>query len=94
MSEERSAVIEPTVTSIGAALRDATARLAASSETPRLDAELLLAEVLGGGRERLILDRDLRAGSRAGRALRTRCWHVARRVSRSPTSSVAARSGT
>src|SRR3984957_4388457 len=46
-------------TSVGAALRDATARLRGSSETPRLDAELLLAEVLGGGRERLILDRDL-----------------------------------
>jgi release factor glutamine methyltransferase len=45
-------------TSVGAALRDATARLRGSSESPRLDAELLLAEVLGGGRERLILDRD------------------------------------
>jgi release factor glutamine methyltransferase len=45
--------------SVAAALRDATVRLRGSSETPRLDAELLLAEVLGGGRERLILDRDL-----------------------------------
>ena len=60
MSKERSAVIGPTVTSVGAALRDATARLQqASSDTPRLDAELLLAEVLDGGRERLILERDL-----------------------------------
>ena len=59
MSEERSAVIDPTVTPVGAALRDATARLHASSDTPRLDAELLLADVLGCGRERLILDRDL-----------------------------------
>ncbi len=46
--------------SVGVALRDATARLRGSSQTPRLDAELLLAEVLGGGRERLILDRDVR----------------------------------
>lgn len=49
----------PATASIGAALRDATARLKATSDTPRLDAELLLAEVLGSGRERLILDRDL-----------------------------------
>jgi release factor glutamine methyltransferase len=59
VSEERSAVIDPTVTPVGAALRDATARLHASSDTPRLDAELLLTDVLGCGRERLILDRDL-----------------------------------
>jgi release factor glutamine methyltransferase len=59
VGEGRAAVIDPTAVSIGAALRDATARLTASSETPRLDAELLLAEVLAGGRERLILDRDL-----------------------------------
>ncbi len=37
--------------------RDALA--SAGCETPRLDAELLLAEVLGVGRERLVLDRDL-----------------------------------
>ena len=53
------AALERVPVSIAAALRDATARLAASSDTPRLDAELLFAEVLGGGRERLILDRDL-----------------------------------
>jgi release factor glutamine methyltransferase len=56
---ERFAVIDPTTMSVGAALRDATTRLGASSATPRLDAELLVAEVLGGGRERLIVDRDL-----------------------------------
>jgi release factor glutamine methyltransferase len=55
--------LHPARASVGAALRDATARLRGSSETPRLDAELLLAEVLGGGRERLILDRDLRLDS-------------------------------
>jgi release factor glutamine methyltransferase len=44
---------------VGAALVSATARLAAAGcDTPRLDAELLLASVLGVGRERLILDRD------------------------------------
>jgi release factor glutamine methyltransferase len=37
------------------AVRDATSALAAS-DTPRLDAELLLADVLGVGRERLVLD--------------------------------------
>ena len=39
------------------ALRDATSVLAgAGCDTPRLDAELLLAEVLGVGRERLVVD--------------------------------------
>jgi release factor glutamine methyltransferase len=37
------------------AVRDATSVLA-GSETPRLDAELLLADVLGVGRERLVVD--------------------------------------
>jgi release factor glutamine methyltransferase len=54
-----AALRDTATTSVGAALRDATARLDASSDTPRLDAELLLADVLGSGRERLILDRDL-----------------------------------
>jgi release factor glutamine methyltransferase len=43
---------------LGEALRRATAELAAASPTPRLDAELLLAEVLQCRRERLLLDRD------------------------------------
>lgn len=38
-------------------LRDATAQLAATSPTPRLDAELLLAHVLGWPRARLIAER-------------------------------------
>ncbi len=41
--------------SVADALRDATSRLDAS-DTPRLDAELLLAHALGVGRERLVLD--------------------------------------
>ena len=48
----------------GTSARDAldgaiTAIAAAGCETPRLDAELLLADVLGVSRERLIVDRDL-----------------------------------
>jgi release factor glutamine methyltransferase len=43
--------------SVSQALSDATAALAAAgSETPRLDAELLLSFVLGVGRERLVVD--------------------------------------
>jgi release factor glutamine methyltransferase len=41
--------------SIAEVLREATLRLAAS-DTPRLDAELLLAHVLGVGRSRLVVD--------------------------------------
>jgi release factor glutamine methyltransferase len=42
---------------VGGALREAALRLAAAgADTPRLDAEVLLAFVLGVGRERLVLD--------------------------------------
>lgn len=41
---------------IAAALRAAAARLATVSDTPRLDAELLMAHALGTTRERLLLD--------------------------------------
>jgi release factor glutamine methyltransferase len=47
---------------IGQAIRAATVRLAESSETPRLDAELLMAEALGVTREAMLLgglDRSL-----------------------------------
>jgi release factor glutamine methyltransferase len=55
-------------TSIADALQGAiTAIAAAGCETPRLDAELLLAHVLEVPRERLLLDRDLRV---AGSAVR------------------------
>lgn len=40
--------------SIGEALREAQRRLAAVSESPRLDAELLLAELIGAGRAALL----------------------------------------
>ncbi len=57
----------------GTAVRDAlqgaiTAIAAAGCETPRLDAEVLLADVLGVGRERLLIDRDLRVAGPAVRA--------------------------
>jgi release factor glutamine methyltransferase len=48
----------------GTSARDAldgaiTAITAAGCETPRLDAELLLADALGVSRERLVIDSDL-----------------------------------
>lgn len=45
-----------------------TAIAAAGCETPRLDAEVLLAHVLGVGRERLLLDRELIVAGAAVRA--------------------------
>jgi release factor glutamine methyltransferase len=44
------------VTAIARALGRATQQLSATSDTPRLDAELLMAAALGIGRDRLILD--------------------------------------
>ena len=54
---------------VGDALEGAiTAITAAGCETPRLDAEILLAHVLGVRRERLLLDRELRVEGAAVRA--------------------------
>jgi release factor glutamine methyltransferase len=54
---------------VGDALEGAITAIAASGcATPRLDAEVLLAAVLGVGRERLLLDRDLRVEGAAVRA--------------------------
>ncbi len=74
-----SAVPEATVSR---ALRRATARLAqAGCETPRLDAEVLLAWVLDVGRERLVLD----AGTELGAEALTRYREaIARRAAREP----------
>ncbi len=68
--------------SVSDVVRAATARLAeAGCETPRLDAEVLLAWVLGVGRERLVLDGDARLGAEdAARYARL----VARRAAREP----------
>lgn len=67
---------------VAEAVRDATARLAeAGCETPRLDAEVLLAWSLGVGRERLVLDRgDLLGGESLARFRDA----VARRAAREP----------
>jgi release factor glutamine methyltransferase len=59
-----------------------TAIAAAGCESPRLDAELLLAHALGVGRERLLLDRDLAVQGATVRVFRE---HVRRRaVEREP----------
>jgi release factor glutamine methyltransferase len=58
-----------TGTSIRDALDSAVIAIAAAGcETPRLDAELLLAHVLGVARERLLLDRDLAVAGPSVRA--------------------------
>jgi release factor glutamine methyltransferase len=71
------------------ALASATATLAdAGCETPRLDAELLLAEALGVGRERLVIDRD--APLEATEAARFEAL-VARRQAREPVAYILGR---
>ena len=68
-----------------------TAIAAAGCETPRLDAELLLAHVLGVGRERLLSDRDLLV---AGPAVRAYQDAVRRRaVEREPVAYITGRRG-
>ncbi|MDP9366498.1 MAG: protein-(glutamine-N5) methyltransferase, release factor-specific, partial [Chloroflexota bacterium] len=54
MTDERPAV-DPERESVAVALRAASARLAAGSETPRLDAEVLLRHVLGLDRTALFV---------------------------------------
>jgi release factor glutamine methyltransferase len=77
---------------VGDALDGAiTAIAAAGCETPRLDAEVLLAAVLGVGRERLLLDRGLRV---AGPAVRAFQDAVRRRaVEREPVAYIVGRRG-
>lgn len=75
--------------SVATALRDATSVLAAAgSDTPRLDAELLLASVLGVGRERMIL--DVRAHLDHDSASRFEAL-VARREAREPVAYILGR---
>jgi len=74
---------------IGGALGAATARLtAAGVDTPRLDAEVLLAAVLGVDRARLVLDRDVVLDEAA--AVRFEAW-VARREAREPVAYIVGR---
>lgn len=67
---------------VGLALATGRDRLAeAGCDTPRLDAELLLAQALGVGRERLILDRDV---ALSGDALAAYESLLERRAAREP----------
>ena len=80
----------------GTTVRDAldgavTAIAAAGCETPRLDAELLLAHVLDVPRERLLLDRDLVVAGTAVRALQDAVRR--RAVEREPVAYIVGRRG-
>jgi release factor glutamine methyltransferase len=68
-----------------------TAITAAGCETPRLDAELLLADVLGVSRERLIVDRDLVVEGPAVRAFQNAVRR--RAVQREPVAYIVGRRG-
>jgi release factor glutamine methyltransferase len=71
---------------VASTVRDATAQLAAAGcETPRLDAELLVAEALGVRREDLVLDGGRRVDPKAVEEL------VARRLAREPIAYILAR---
>jgi release factor glutamine methyltransferase len=75
--------------SIGATLRAAALRLAeAGCDTPRLDAELLLAEALGVGRERLLLDREVAVEPAAAETFASL---LARRAEREPVAYILGR---
>jgi release factor glutamine methyltransferase len=76
------------VPSVAEALRDAASRLAGISESPRLDAELLLAEVLGVGRERLVIDARAEVGDDAFREF---SGFVARREASEPVAYILGR---
>lgn len=76
---------------MAAVLSDAAARLAAAElDTPRLDAELLLAEVLQGDRARLVRDADVIVDADALAAFDAL---VARRESREPVAYLLGRRG-
>jgi release factor glutamine methyltransferase len=68
-----------------------TAIAAAGCETPRLDAEVLLAEVLGVGRERLLIDRTLYVQGPAVRAYQDAVRR--RAIDREPVAYIVGRRG-
>jgi release factor glutamine methyltransferase len=68
-----------------------TAISAAGCETPRLDAEVLLADVLGVGRERLLLDSSLTVSGPAVRAFQNAVRR--RSVEREPVAYITGRRG-
>jgi release factor glutamine methyltransferase len=75
--------------SLGDAVRAATSRLSAAGvESPRLDAELLLAEVLGVDRSRLVLDAGEPVGADAVERFE---GLVARRAAREPVAYILGR---
>jgi release factor glutamine methyltransferase len=88
----RSSAARARGTSIRDALDSAVIAIsAAGCETPRLDAEVLLADVLGVARERLLLDRELNV---AGPAVRAFQDAVRRRaVLREPVAYITGRHG-
>ena len=90
--DEAERLAEPRrgVTAIPRALGRATEQLSKTSDTPRLDAELLMAAALGIGRDRLILDNPQRRGARRPSSTSS---SAAGRASRSPTSPASAPSG-
>jgi release factor glutamine methyltransferase len=83
VSAESVAVSVPAASaSVGDAVRDSTATLAAAGcETPRLDAEVLLASVLGVDRARLVIDRDAELDGAPARSFAEAVW---RRAAREP----------
>ncbi len=73
------------------ALDAATASLeAAGCMSPRLDAELLIADALGVGREQLFLDPDMEIPPRAARTI---AQHVRRRNEREPVAYILGKKG-
>jgi release factor glutamine methyltransferase len=81
---------------VGDALEGAiTAITAAGCETPRLDAEVLLAHVLGVGRERLLLDPELKLGGPAHPAAVRAFQDAVRRraIEREPVAYIVGRRG-
>jgi release factor glutamine methyltransferase len=72
---------------LGAAVDALTA---AGCETPRLDAELLIADALGLGREALVVDPDVAVSGAAARVIGS---HVRRRVAREPVAYILGRKG-
>lgn len=74
---------------VGRGLADATRRLTeAGCDTPRLDAELLLAEVLHVDRARLVIDRDVELDAQAADRF---AGLVGRRVAREPVAYILGR---
>jgi len=82
---------EPGVASVAAALEAATDALtAAGCETPRLDAEVLIADALGVDRAALVIDPARGVPARAARLVGER---VRRRVAREPVAYILEREG-